>query len=50
MEMSTDLISGIIHRQFLQIRKDTYGHIVHQKIVKAESGKKGMLEVTIELG
>jgi len=26
-------------------RKDSYGHIVLQKIVKAESGKKGVLEV-----
>ena len=26
-------------------KKDDYGHIVHQKIVKAESGKKGILEV-----
>ncbi|MGA2406967.1 MAG: DUF6807 family protein [Bacteroidales bacterium] len=26
-------------------KKDDYGHIVHQKIVKAESGKIGMLEV-----
>lgn len=28
-------------------RKDTYGHIVHQQIVKAESGKKGILEVVM---
>jgi hypothetical protein len=28
-------------------RKDLYGHIVHQKIVKAESGKKGTLEVVL---
>ena len=28
-------------------KKDTYGHIVHQKIVKAESGKKGILEVEL---
>jgi hypothetical protein len=28
-------------------KKDTYGHIVHQKIVKAESGKKGVLEVVL---
>jgi Methane oxygenase PmoA len=28
-------------------RKDSYGHIVHQKIVKAESGKKGTLEVVL---
>lgn len=27
-------------------KKDTYGHITHQKVVKAESGKKGILEVT----
>jgi len=27
-------------------KKDTYGHIAVQKIVKAESGKKGILEVT----
>jgi hypothetical protein len=26
-------------------KKDKYGHIVHQKILKAESGKKGILEV-----
>jgi Methane oxygenase PmoA len=26
-------------------KKDAYGHIVHQKIVKAESGRKGTLEV-----
>ncbi|MCU0407456.1 MAG: PmoA family protein [Bacteroidales bacterium] len=26
-------------------KKDTYGKIVHQKIIKAESGKKGILEV-----
>ena len=26
-------------------KKDTYGHIVVQKIIKAESGKKGILEV-----
>lgn len=26
-------------------KKDSYGHIVHQKIVRAESGKKGVLEV-----
>ena len=26
-------------------KKDSYGHIVHQKIVKAISGKKGELEV-----
>jgi hypothetical protein len=26
-------------------KKDLYGHIVHQKILKAESGKKGILEV-----
>jgi hypothetical protein len=26
-------------------KKDTYGHIVHKKILKAESGKKGILEV-----
>jgi len=26
-------------------KKDEYGHIVHQKIVKAENGKKGILEV-----
>jgi hypothetical protein len=28
-------------------QKDSYGHIVHQKIVKAESGKKGVLEVVM---
>ena len=28
-------------------KKDSYGHIVHQKIVKAISGKKGELEVTM---
>jgi len=28
-------------------KKDSYGHIVHQKIVKAESGKKGILEVVM---
>lgn len=28
-------------------KKDTYGHIVHQKIVRAESGKKGLLEVVM---
>ena len=28
-------------------KKDSYGHIVHQKIVKAESGKKGILEVIL---
>ena len=28
-------------------KKDSYGHIVHQKIVKAESGKKGILEVVL---
>ncbi|MFZ0281182.1 MAG: PmoA family protein [Bacteroidales bacterium] len=27
-------------------KKGTYGHIVHQKILKAENGKKGILEVT----
>lgn len=27
-------------------KKDSYGHIVHQKILKAENGKKGILEVT----
>jgi hypothetical protein len=26
-------------------KKDTYGHIVHQKIVRAEGGNKGILEV-----
>ncbi len=26
-------------------KKDAYGHIVHQKIVKSESGRKGILEV-----
>jgi len=26
-------------------KKDTYGHIVHQKIVRAESGRQGVLEV-----
>ncbi|MBW6500974.1 MAG: PmoA family protein [Bacteroidales bacterium] len=26
-------------------KKDAYGHIVHQKIIKAEGGKKGVLEV-----
>ena len=29
-------------------QKDSYGHIVHQKIVKAESGKKGVLEVVMD--
>jgi VCBS repeat-containing protein len=29
-------------------KKDAYGHIVVQKIVKAESGKKGNLEVTAD--
>ncbi|MCX6327044.1 MAG: PmoA family protein [Bacteroidia bacterium] len=28
-------------------KKKSYGHIVHQKIVKAESGKKGVLEVVM---
>ncbi len=28
-------------------KKDSYGHIVHQKIIKAISGKKGELEVTM---
>ncbi len=28
-------------------KKDSYGHIVHQKIVKAVSGKKGILEVVL---
>lgn len=28
-------------------KKDGYGHIVHQKIIKAESGKTGILEVTM---
>jgi hypothetical protein len=28
-------------------KKDAYGHIVHQKIVKAVSGKKGILEVVL---
>jgi hypothetical protein len=28
-------------------KKDSYGHIVHQKIVKAESGMKGVLEVVM---
>jgi hypothetical protein len=28
-------------------KKDYYGHIVHQKIVKAISGKKGILEVVL---
>jgi hypothetical protein len=28
-------------------KKDTYGHIVHQNIVKAESGKKGILQVVL---
>lgn len=28
-------------------KKDSYGHIVHQKIVKAESGKNGILEVVL---
>lgn len=28
-------------------KKDSYGHIVHQQIVKAESGKKGVLEVVM---
>jgi hypothetical protein len=28
-------------------KKDNYGHITHQKIVKAESGKKGVLEVVM---
>ena len=27
-------------------KKDTYGHIVHQKVLKAENGKSGILEVT----
>ena len=26
-------------------KKDDYGHIVHKKIIKAESGKQGLLEV-----
>jgi len=26
--------------------KETYGHIAHQKIIRAEDGKKGVLEVT----
>lgn len=29
-------------------KKDSYGHIVVQKITKAESGKKGVLEVTAD--
>ncbi len=28
-------------------KKDLYGHIVHQKIVRAESGKQGILEVVM---
>jgi hypothetical protein len=28
-------------------KKNTYGHIVHQKILKAESGEKGILEVEL---
>jgi hypothetical protein len=28
-------------------KKNTYGHIVHQNIVKAESGEKGILEVEL---
>jgi len=28
-------------------KKDSFGHIVHQKIVKTESGKKGLLEVIL---
>ena len=28
-------------------KKDGYGHIVHKKIIKAESGKKGLLEVEL---
>jgi len=28
-------------------KKDTYGHIVHKKIVRAESGEKGILEVVM---
>jgi len=28
-------------------KKEGYGHIVHQKIVKAENGKKGILEVVM---
>jgi hypothetical protein len=28
-------------------KKDEYGHIVHQKITKVESGKKGVLEVVM---
>ena len=28
-------------------KKGSYGHIVHQKIVKAESGEKGLLEVVL---
>ena len=28
-------------------KKDLYGHIVHQQIVKAESGKQGVLEVVM---
>lgn len=28
-------------------QKDSYGHIVHKEIVKAESGKKGVLEVVM---
>lgn len=28
-------------------KKDNYGHIAHKKIVKAESGKKGILEVAM---
>jgi len=31
----------------LASKKDTYGHIVHQKIIKAISGKKGELDVTM---
>ncbi len=29
-------------------KKDEYGHIVLQKIIKAESGKKGVLEITAD--
>lgn len=29
-------------------KKDEYGHIVVQKIIKAESGKKGILEITAD--
>ena len=47
MEMSTDLISGIILQIFLLIKKIHTDILFIRGILKAESGKEGILEVTL---